>query len=129
MTNTATCQRHLDGWNADAYLFALSEPLYGHSQVIVSALVPDDEVTRSYDVMIGMFEAMSGHQIAPQGQIGDPEVLIFKAKTFDDERGEFTADGTVDDADGLACGIRGTLDHEKALAKYGYETDWNGVKK
>jgi hypothetical protein len=125
VTAVATCQRHLDDWESDAYLFALSEPLEGHSEVIVSAVVPDG-FTTSLDSMIDFFEQLFDLKVTPEGKVGDPEVLIFKVGPLDKDAGIHPA--VLCDSDDRAIGIRGTLDHEQALAKYGYTTDWNGQK-
>ena len=126
MTAVATCQRHLQDWRSDAYLFTLSEPLEGHSEVIVSAVVPDD-FARGLDSMIDFLEQLFDHKTTPEGEVGDPEVLIFEAGPMDADAGIHPA--VLSDFDDRALGIRGTLDHEQALAKYGYTTDWNGQKK
>lgn len=39
MTKTATKIKNLNGWEGDARLYRLSEPLDGHEYVIVSAVV------------------------------------------------------------------------------------------
>lgn len=127
MTHTAVAIRRLSGWQGDAYLFSLSEPMNGQSQVVVSAKMPDEE-TMAMDRMIALFEQIFDHRVAPEGEVGDPEILFFKYEESEDEDTPDWDGILYEGADGPAYGIRGTLNHEEAFAKYGYAVDWNGVK-
>ena len=114
---TATCLGRAEGGYLDAYRFLLSEPLANQSEVVVSATTPDNPVTQAMDALLSILEEIFDTKVAPEGEVGDDEVLIF------DLEGR-----SLFDPGGTSIGIRGSLDHAKALSKYGYAVDWNGIK-
>jgi hypothetical protein len=107
--NTATFIRKLDGWKSDARLYRLKPPLKDHEYVIVSAV--SAQLPKEIDEMMQMIDNTFGELLLHPLASG-LETLIFAAeKDGAPKGGKYHS---------LTRGIRGELDHGKALLEAGY---------